>query len=201
MRGQAPSIGRTNSWFTPAEQEYIASYEAGGSSSHGEFYSPLNPSIGLCIDMINALSEEDRKKLYELLNLAPRGATSAMADVPSGYTRDPSSGRVYKMLPKKEHTSERSSLESAVSTAANALKVHSDSKGITVVTESDQKRVNYPSACSQADKDENLRLKAALDAAKLALANYKTQHMAEFKPPPRGRGRGRGSRGRAPARG
>jgi len=101
------------------------------------------------------------------------------------------------MLPKKEHTRERIALETAVTTAANALKVHSDINHITTSrNDRGELIVEFPRDTAQAVIDENTRLSAALRAAKAALAAYRTQHPAEFTAPIRGRGRGiRGTRG------
>jgi len=157
------------------------------------------PSVGACIDMVNALSVEERQQFFGLLNVVPRD-DMGQTTVPPGYTRDPSSGRVYRLNAPREHSAARVQLEAAVKTAAAALKRHSDTYGITVTGEGDQREVNFPTTVSEAVRAENARQQVVLVTAKEALRAYKETHPGEFTAPVRGRGRGRGNRGRgAPA--
>lgn len=154
------------------------------------------PSVGACIDMINALSDESRQQLFQLLNVAPvlPGNTSDGVNVPAGYTRDPTSGRVFRQQAPKARTVERVALEEAVQAASAALRSHARNLAIQPPAEGED--VVFPAAVSQRDRTEYETRVAALVAAKAALAAYKTQHPAEFAPTPRGRGNGRGGRGR-----
>jgi len=160
---------------------------------------PNRPTVGSCVDQINALSQAERQQLFELLQVIPRDQALA-TPTPPGMTRDPATGRVYRVTPSREHTDARERLEAAQREAAAALKQHTTNNG-GVVSRGDNNNVvvTWPRDTAQAVLDENARLSGILNARRRELAAYKAQHPAEFAPPPvrGGRGRGRGAaRGR-----
>jgi hypothetical protein len=150
--------------------------------------------------MINALSDEDRKRLFELLNVVSRDDALAMP-VPPGYTRDPSTGRVYRVQASREHTNERDALDTAVKTAVAAMKRHTTDNSGTVAKVDGNTVVTWPQNTPAGVITRHVELTGVFDAAKAAFAAYKTQHPAEFTAPTRGRGRGTAGRGRGRGRG
>jgi len=157
---------------------------------------PPLPTVGGCVDMINALSDADRTALYGLLGLVPV-AQALNAPVPPGYTRNPVTGRVYRLQEAAPVSADKARLDQAVKDAATALKAHAVLHGVTVVGGI----ATYPGGTAPDVRTAHEGLIQTLNAAKAAKAAYKAANPAEYGPaqvPKRGRGRGSAAgRGRA----
>jgi len=85
-------------------------------------------------------------------------------------TRDPNTGRVFRLSKKKEKTQERLALEAAVKTAKSNLSRYLRDSGLN------------PEAGESSP--ENTELVRVLSDAKASLASYKEAHPQEFEAPP-----------------
>jgi hypothetical protein len=102
------------------------------------------------------------------------------AVIPPGHTRDPKTGRVFKLTPKKGHSVERQRLEGNLKEATKAFSVVLKDGGITI---SD---AGVPTRETEADGDLRCRYTNSLttvNSAKAELAAYKAAHREEFLPP------------------
>jgi len=113
-------------------------------------------------------------------NILPPGAP-----VPEGHTRDPKTGKVFKLSAKAERSEEFLRLSAAVKTAVDNLrifdaKVSSKGEDGALVTMADGETQRPPTST---EVEEYARLLRALEVAKTSVAAYKAAHPEEFKPP------------------
>jgi hypothetical protein len=157
-------------------------------------------SVGQVFDLYNQLNEADKAVLKQLLSIGPDGVTGA---VPTGYTRDPQTGRVYKVQQPMAATAEKTRLEQERSDAAKAVKASALQHGITV-NQLDGNTIYSPST-TRIVRTSHEALLERLKTAKEAVAAHKAAHPTEWGPATRagrgGRSRGRLGRGNAPVRG
>jgi len=119
------------------------------------------------------------------------------AVVPAGSTMDPKTGKVFKLVPKKEHSAERSQLEAAKEAARLALVQVSDAHGIYRAVEGPRRYDGERDGLhlsAEMSAEYNAAV-AAYDAAKAALTQYKTANPGEFQAPTAKRGGSHGIRG------
>jgi len=161
-----------------------------------EYESTQRLTLGQVIDGFRHLSDAD-KSIFILACLpahgnigasAPMAATTVaataapaavLAPLPAGHTRDPKTGKVFKLTPKKRHSPQRSSLEVSLATAKQTFSGFLRGKNLTIGQD------GKPSgAWSAADIAAANGLRQAIVAAKAALSTYKADHPEEFLPPP-----------------
>jgi len=137
-------------------------------------------TLGEVIDGYTHLSDGD-KAIFAAACLG-RGTGTTPADagaLPPGKTRDPKTGKVFKITPKREKTQVRKDLESTLASAKKAYSAYLQKNNIILgddgLPKEDVPRELIP---------EGSALYKAIDAAKTALAAYKAAHPEEFLPPP-----------------
>jgi hypothetical protein len=125
----------------------------------------------------NLVSETAVKPAVGGSNILPPGAP-----VPAGHTRDPKTGKVFKLSPKVERSAEYLQLEKRVKDAVGELREFSKT-----VEEFDEHNNIVRLAGGQPitpDKvQEYASLLEALELAKSSKAAYKAAHPDEFSPP------------------
>lgn len=161
--------------------------------------SAATPSVGVIADAVLALSEKDRERLYKLLGVVDASAAKAgrgALPVPptSGHTVRPSDGKVFKISPQAERSTEFQQLQTAYNEAAKSLKDYTTSKGwkTSPVKKADGS-ISWAVTTQEGGKVldiEHSRREAALKTAKLAVSAYKKAHPEEFREPPRKGGSG-----------
>jgi len=151
-------------------------------------------TLGEVIDGFFHLSDSDKAIFSTVIGRAVGGPTTtvnsvettANAVVPSGHTRDPKTGKVFKLVPKKNKTQERIRLENNLASAKKEWASLVREVGFTLTEEGfPDPPIEDPVKNSRA-----LELAKALGEAKEALASYKEAHPEEFAPPPnKGKGK------------
>lgn len=112
--------------------------------------------------------------------------------VPEGHTRDPKTGKVYKLVQKKDKTPERISLENNLSAAKQAFSkfIRDNNVKIKDVTTKGGK-IEKQLDCVL-DQDLGLRfglLRGTMDSRKRELDEFKSSHPEQFAPPPTRKGK------------
>jgi len=193
LRGIAPHMGSYPPPFPPSGVY--------GVPGIGPGFAPIFGSVGAVIDAVRNFSDEDWQTFCQTFGLVPSTGASSSAVVPPGYTRDPATGRVFRLVAPRDRAAEYSRLQEALASARQVLAAHSHQLGAIRVEggTATARTVTYTllAGVSAADRAENVRLTLAFEAAKAAERAYRAAHPEEFRAPTRGRGRGRGnSRGR-----
>lgn len=130
------------------------------------------------------------------VNVVPAGTT-----IPPGHTRDPKTGKVFKLTARREHTAERIRLESSLEESKKAFSAFIRSNRIVKdkdgnpCLENPERVLNDEGVPLDKNKPEFLgldavksaefnRLKRAVEESKGLREQYKAAHPEEFTPPP-----------------
>jgi hypothetical protein len=165
------------------------------SSSNGRDVgdsAPAPVSLGALIDGYRHLSDSD-KRIFNLacqLEVANNATTSAAGTSPAapgpGLTREPKTGKVFKITPKKEKSPERIALEKRLSSAKqNFTKVLRDHN--IILSDDGVPSLEGVADPLRAKADVVVAYNVAAEAAaraKQALNDYKNSHPEEFTAPP-----------------
>jgi hypothetical protein len=145
--------------------------------------APSHLSMGQVLDGFFHLSIADQQLFKTIVGLKDANASSG-AIVPAGHTRDPKTGKVFKIVPKKDKTQARITLENTCTESSVALARFA--KENNVVWINDEKTTAQPLVADL--NGQLIALVRAKTAAKAALAAYKAAHSDEFQGPPQKRG-------------
>jgi len=115
---------------------------------------------------------------------ASAGALGAAQPLPPGHTRDPKTGKVYKLVPKKDKTEARKGLENGLAQAKRELSEFIRQHNVTL----GDNRNPLPGSLDAERAAEFHRRKAVVESAKRTLSQYKLAHPEEFAPPPTKKG-------------
>jgi len=145
---------------------------------------PGTLTLGQVIDGYIHLSDAEKRIFASACLGATQGSDAGLSrptsstDVPFGKTKDPKTGKVFSITPKREKNPIRLGLESDLAAAKRAysefLRGNNIQTGVNGVPR------DVPQVLIPVGRD----LYEDLDAAKSALAGYKSAHPEEFLPPP-----------------
>jgi len=149
-----------------------------------------NLTLGEMIDGFFHLKQADKDLFLSVIGQGGKSvqpvraggptAPSASADaVPAGCTRDPKTGKVFKIIPKKDKTQARIELEQILEKSKKDL--YETSKRLSLpLTGKDRRPTRAPTPQeTEVIKPFHMAYKAALSA----LEAYKASHPGEFKAP------------------
>jgi hypothetical protein len=172
--GTGPPLGPTAYYAPPAMPAYQA--------MPGMASPPPTATVGQVFDLYNRLSEADKAVFKQLL-------AGGQAETPAGMTRDPTTGRVYKIQQAMPVSQSKAAVENALGEAARALKAHGLDNHIVV----EGGRTVFPKDTPSDVRASHEVLVAAHNAAKAARDAHKASHPTEWGPSQRGGKRGRGA--------
>jgi hypothetical protein len=180
-----------------------------------------SPSLGDIVEAIRHLAPDDRRDLFTMVNAlypsalganAPSGPFGPATGVPvirgpsgsqqpplvaPGYTSNPATGKVYRVVPPRVHTSDRIAIETDLAKARKSLNdflvsVGAERSSFDEKTGEQSKPV-LPNGTSAADAAKAKGLHEALVAARTARDNHKLSNPDQYpEPPKKGGSRQRG---------
>jgi hypothetical protein len=162
----------------------------------GDRAPPPGPGLGQLIDGYRRLSPADQQVFCMANGLAvatfvapvglgnqpqhsgPAGPSPVVLG--PGHTRDPKTGKVYKVTPKKVHSGERQGLEQSLKDAKSAFSAVLKQHRITIGNDGSP---SIDGDLTDPIRQEYTQALSRVNAAKAAYAAYKAAHNEEFRPP------------------